>query len=347
LSPPRPRAWRRTLGAVGAALAVTAAASACGGGSGGIEKSNLTVGVVDGVGAATFELGVQQNYFQQNGLSISINHYPTDAQAETALQKGSIDIAFGDYSSFLNESSSNPVSGKVEVVGEGYDAGTNTIGLITANGSSLLTDALGGTDGVSGKIAGGDLDVDVPQSDSPEYLALANWAIDEQTPLSLSLAAQHIRAVGASTDGATTANTETTAVASGAVNAAVLQEPYLTQALESGKVTELADLDSGNVQNMPIAGYFALSTTAQNDPNTMAAFQAGLSSAQVLGESRIDVEKALTGAKLSADVAATAAIGSYPTAIVQANLSNVLSLMSFANLQIGLQDAATLTGSND
>jgi NitT/TauT family transport system substrate-binding protein len=345
LSPPRPRAWRRALGAVGAAQAGAAAASACGGGSGGLEKSNLTVGVVDGIGAVTFELGVQQHDFDQNGLSITLNHYSTDAQAEAALQKGAIDIAFGDYSSFLDESSSNPVSGKVEVVGEGYDAGANTIGLIAANGSSLLTDQLGGSSGVSGKISSGSLSVDVPQSDSPEYLALANWAIGEQTPLSLSV--HDVNAVGGTSDGASIASAEVSAVASGAVGAAVLQEPYLTQALESGKVTELANLDTGSVQNMPISGYFALTTTAQNDPNTMSAFQAGLSSAQALGESRVDVEAALAAAKVTSDVAATAEIGSYPTAIVQANLSNVLSLMSFANLQIGLQDAATLTGSNN
>jgi len=340
----RPRAWRRTLGAVGVTLAVTAAASACSGGNGGLEKSALTVGVVDGIGATTFELGVDQRDFSAHGLSISIQHYHTDNQAEAALQKGEIDFAFGDYSSFLdNDKSANPVASKVEVIGEGYDAGENTVGLVTTPGSHLLIQTLGGQGGVSASFADGSLSVDVPALDSPEFLALANWAILEQTPMNPG--SQHVKAVGASADGATTAQTEINDVVSGAASAAVLQEPYLTQALESGKVTELANLDSGTAENMPVAGYFALSTTADSDPNTVAAFQAGLATAQAIGASRVQVEAALAKANVSAEVAATAAIGNYPTSIVQASLSNVLTLMGSADLPIGTQDAASLTGS--
>lgn len=339
---PRPRAWRRTLGAVGAVLAVTAAASACSSGNGGIEKSSLNVGVVDGIGAATFELGVQQHDFDQNGLSITVSHFDTDAQAEAALQKGTVDIAFGDYSSFLNASHDNPVGGKVQVVGEGYDAGEDTVGLVTRTGSSLLDQTVNGPSGVSGDIAGGNLSVDVPAADSPEFLALANWAILEQTPLNQSM--QRVHPVGSTSDGATTAQTEIANVEQGSADTAVLQEPYLTQALESGKVAEIANLDSGNAANMPVAGYFMLSSTAKNDPNTIAAFQAGLSQAQALGGNRVQVESALTAAKLSPQVAATASIGNYPTSIVQASLANVLSLMGSANLNIGTQDATELTG---
>ena len=160
----------------------------------------------------------------------------------------------------------------------------------------------------------------------------------------MNQSSQHINASGTGTDGATTAATELAALQHGSVGAVVLQEPYLTQALESGQVAELANLDSGNTDNMPVSGYFALSSTATSDPNTIAAFQAGLAEAQAIGQSRVEVEAALTAAKLPSQVAATSSIGNYPTEIVQANLTNVLSLMSFANLQVGLQNAASLTG---
>lgn len=338
----RPRAWLRALGAAGVALAVAAAAGACSSGNGGIEKSDLNVGVVDGVGAAAFLLGQQQHDFEQNGLNISVQHFATDAQAEAALQKGTVDIAFGDYASFLNEDSSNPVGGKVQVVGEGYDAGENTIGLVAATGSPLLSEELAGSHGVSGGISAGSVTVDVPTADSPEYLALANWEIQEQTPMEFSPA--NITKAGTGTDGATTAATELAAVEQGTAGAAVLQEPYLTQALETGKVQELANLDSGNAENMPVSGYFALSSTVKNDPNTIAAFQSGLSAAQSLGDSRVAMEQVLTAGKLPAAVAATAELGNYPTSIVPANLENVLSLMGAAGLETGLQDAASLTG---
>jgi ABC-type nitrate/sulfonate/bicarbonate transport system substrate-binding protein len=65
---------------------------------------------------------------------------------------------------------------------------------------------------------------------------------------------------------------------------------------------------------MPISGYFALRSTVQKDPNTIAAFQAALTEAQSLGvqpgagRGRADPEQ------VSHEVAATTSIGNYPTA---------------------------------
>jgi len=335
------RGWRRTLGAAGGALALVATASACSSGSGSVEKPNLTVGVVSGIGAATFQVGVQQGDFSHNGLTVTIEPFATDSAAEAALQKGQIDVAFGDYSEFLNVATST-VATSVQVVGEGYDAGEDTIALVASTGSSLQNDQLSGTGGVAAQIADGTLSVDVPDLDSPEYLALANWEISEQTPLSLT--AEKVDATSNNQDGPTTAKTMISALASGSVSAAVLSEPYLTEAIETGDVTELANLDSGNADDMPIAGYFALSSTVQKDPNTIAAFQAGLAEAQTIGQSRVEVEAALVASKVSHEVAATTAIGLYPNGIVAANLTDVLSLMSSANLTTSGLSAASLTG---
>ena len=353
---PRPRAWHRTLGALGGVLVLAITASACSSGSGSPEKSTLNVGVVDGLGAATLGLGVSQHYFSDAGLTINIVPEATDAAAENALKSGSIDLALGDYSEFLNSgllssdgATTNPssVASTVQVVGEGYNAGENTIGLVVRTGSSLGSQSLTGSNGVVAEVAGtanSSVTVEVPDLASPEYVALANWAIAEQSPLDAG--GQHVKSASNNTDGATTAKTMVNAVLSGSAGAAVLQEPYLTQALESGAVTELANLDTGDADNMPVSGYFALQTTAKNDPNTIAAFQAALAKSQALGVSRVEVEAALTtsGSKVSKQLAATTAIGNYPIGIVAANLTNVLSLMTNAGLQISTLTSGTLTG---
>jgi NitT/TauT family transport system substrate-binding protein len=341
----RPRSWRRTLGAYGGALALVGGlTSACSSGDGSVEKPDLNVGVVTGIGAATFQIGLDQKLFEQSGLNVSLTPFSTDAAAESALAKGQIDIAFGDYSEFLDGQNS-PVATKLQVIGEGYDAGENTIGLVASTSSSLKNTSLNGTDGVAAQIANGSVSVDVPDLASPEYLALTTWAISEQSPLNLN--AQNVNAAGTNTDGPTTATAMINAVVSGSKGTAVLQEPYLTEAIETGKVTEIANLDSGNAENMPISGYFTLRDTATKDPNTIAAFQSALAQAQALGASRIAVESALTVAKVPPTVVATTAIGNYPTGIVAANLTNVLSLMGSANLQTSGMDAATLTGGTD
>ena len=334
------RGRRRVLGALGGALALVSLVSACSSGSGSVEKPNLNIGVVSGIGAAAFELGVSQNDFSHAGLTVNVTNFTTDAAAESALQKGDIDIAFGDYSEFLSSSTAT----SLQVVGEGYDAGTDTIGLVAPTTSSLTTDPLTGTTGVAALIASGNLSVDVPDLSSPEYLALANWAISQQSPLQQST--QRVNSAANNTDGAATATAEIGAVESGSVSAAVLEDPYLTQAIESGKVTEVANLDSGNATNMPLDGFFALRSTVQKDPNTVAAFEAALAQAQSIGASRVEVEQALVAEKVSHEVAATTSIGNYPTTIVAATLTNVLSLMSSANLQTSGLSAAALTGSS-
>ena len=335
------RGRRRILGALGGALALVGLVSACSSGSGSLEKPNLNVGIVSGIGAAAFELGVSQNDFSHAGLTVNVTPYATDAAAESALQKGDIDVAFGDYSEFLSSSSATTL----QVVGEGYDAGSNTIGLVAPTGSSLTTDSLTGKGGVAALIASGNLSVDVPDLSSPEYLALANWAIAEQIPLQQST--ERVNSVQSSTGGAATATAEISAVESGSVSAAVIQDPFLTEAVETGKVTEVANLDSGNAVDMPLDGFFALRSTVQKDPNTIAAFQAALAQAQSLGTSRVEVEGALVSEKVTHEVAATTSIGDYPTTIVAATLTNVLSLMSSANLETSGLSAAALTGSSD
>lgn len=340
------RAWRRKLGAFGGALALTGGlASACSSGGGAPEKPNLNVGIVSGIGAATFQLGnSQQNQlFNKQGLTLNVQTFATDSALESALQKGQIDIAFGDYSEILNSVAGSSSAAAVQVVGEGYDAGANTIGLVASTSSSLKNESITGDDGMAARIADGGISVDVPNLTSPEYLALASWAIAQQNPLGQ----QNVNAAENNQDGPATAAAMISAVISGSVNTAVLQEPYLTQAIESGKVVEVANLDSGNAANMPIAGYFALSSTVKKDPNTIAAFQTALSQSQALGASRVQVEAALTAAKVSAEVAATAAIGNYPTSIVTADIGNVLSLMGAANLAITNLDSGELTGTSD
>jgi NitT/TauT family transport system substrate-binding protein len=334
---------RRSIGALGAVAVLASAVTACSSGSGSLEKSNLNVGYVQGIGASAVSLGVSLNDFSAVGLNVTLKPFASDQAEEAALKSGAIDVALGDYTEFLDTSNS-PVANSVQVIGEGYDAGANTIGLVAATGSSLASEQLtGDRSGVSYDIAQGSTTVAVPTADSPEFVALANWLIDEQNPLGLGLSS--IRSVQSqTTTGAAAAQAMVNEVVSGSADTAVLQEPYLTQELESGRVTEIANLDTGNANDMPLEGYFALSNTVSSDPNTIAAFQDGLAEAQALGQSRVQIESALKASGVSADVAATTEIGNFPSGIVAANVSNILTLMGSAQVQTSNLSSSVLTG---
>lgn len=343
--PARSRARRTRLGALGLSLAVTATAlTACSGGSGSVETPDITVGYINSLGAAPFLLGIKQGLFNQGGLSVSAQAFNTDADLEAALADKKIQIALGDYTAILDNQNSK-VSSQVQVVGEAYDAGSDTFGLVAARDNSHLASEPG-TD-LAGSIAGADIKVSVPAFDSPEYVALAAWAMSEQSPLPFKMGTVHT--VTGDADPATTAKQTETAVTSGAVSVGVLQEPYLTDALESGKLVELANLSSGVAADMPVAGYFALTKFAQTNPNTIATFDASLAQAQALGESRVSIESALQAQAIKPELAATTQIGNFPSIVVPATIDNVLSLMNAAGLTIGTLSSGTLTGnaSND
>lgn len=343
LVPPRARTWRRSAGALGSVLVLASALSACSSGNGSLEKSSLKVGYVEGIGAATVTLGIAQQDFAHAGLTVTPQSFPSDAAEEAALKSGAIDIALGDYTEFLDTQSPSKVAGSIQVIGEGYDAGDNTIGLVAAKGAAIASQSLTGGSGVSAGIAAGLTDVDVPTLDSPEYVALANWQIAEQNPLPEGLSSIHpMQSSGTGSNAASQAMVN--GVNAGTAQATVLMEPYLTEALEGGKVVEVANLDTGNADDMPIDGYFALTTTVSSDPNTIAAFQEGLAQAQSLGDSRASVESALTKNGISQNVAATTVLGNFPSGIVAANVSNILSLMDAAQVQTGNLTSATLTG---
>ncbi|MBR7839159.1 ABC transporter substrate-binding protein [Actinospica durhamensis] len=339
--PTRPRARRRSLGALGLSLALAAVTvSACSSSSGSVETPDLKVGYVNGMGAATFLIGMKAGYFNQNGLNVSYQEYNSDVDLSKALKDGSVQIGLGDYTSVLDTQASGSIAGSVQVVGEAYSSGDDTIGLIARANSGLANEP---ATTVAAGIANAHVSVGVPTYDSPEYVALAAWAMSEQTPLQYKIGTVH--PVTGDPDPADTAKQIISAVSSGAYSTGVLQEPYLTQALETGKVVELANLSSGTAADMPISGYFALTKFTEQNPNTIATFDAALAQAQTAGSSRVAVEDALETQSMTNDLAVTVQFGNFPSTVVPATIDNVLTLMNGAGLSTGTLSSGTLTSS--
>ena len=339
--PTRRRARRTSLGALGLSLALAAVTvSACSSSSGSVETPDLKVGYVDGLGATTFLIGMKAGYFNQNGLNVSYQEYNSDVDLSKALKDGSIQIGLGDYTSVLDSQASGSVAASVQVVGEAYSSGDDTIGLIARSSSGLANES---ATTVAAGISGTEVSVAVPTYDSPEYVALAAWAMTQQSPLQYKLGTVH--PVTGDPNPADTAQQIITAVSSGADATGVLQEPYLTEALETGKVVELANLSSGTAADMPISGYFALTKFTETNPNTIATFDAALAQAQTAGASRVSIENALESQSMKDDLAVTAQFGNFPSTVVPATIDNVLTLMNGAGLSTGTLSSGTLTSS--
>jgi NitT/TauT family transport system substrate-binding protein len=103
----------------------------------------------------------------------------------------------------------------------------------------------------------------------------------------------------------------------GAINAAVLPEPFASGAEQAEGAVPLVDLDQGATTSFPIAGYVVTKQWAQQNPRTLAAFYKALEEGQQIADnSRADVEAAMehlpTPFNVSRETAAVMALDSYP-----------------------------------
>jgi ABC-type nitrate/sulfonate/bicarbonate transport system substrate-binding protein len=323
------------LGLAVAAVAVTAAAcSGNSGGPGGPDDANLRVGVIaDSIGAVPFDIGTStaNHSFIDAGLTITVQTYTSQSDELGDLTSGKIDVAYGEYAQFLNENSTLASNDNLRVISGGYDAGTDTIGLLTRRGGPLP--AWGPGNHINCK---GGTTIAVPSHEGTEYLALANWLQSVGSPLPTICDAIHE---------VPNPQDAIAQVASGKVSAAALQEPYVT----AGQITQglevAQDLATGNAAAVPVDGYFATKDFTVKFPRTTAIFAAVMARLQSSAGSRVAVETVLRNSDKALDsrVISAMQMGTYPSVVLPATLDIVFRLMSGAGMVNGQIDSVRLT----
>jgi NitT/TauT family transport system substrate-binding protein len=127
------------------------------------------------------------------------------------------------------------------------------------------------------------------------------------------------------------------ALKSGAIDAAVLPEPFASQAEQAYGVSTLADLNQGATSQFPIQGYAVTRQWAALNPHTLAAFDRALQQGQAIADAdRHAVEQAMEDLPmkpvplgLSKFTAAIMAVDNYPVGPVDpVRLQRVANVMS-------------------
>jgi NitT/TauT family transport system substrate-binding protein len=281
-----------------------------------IEQPNLTVAVVPAVDSAGFFVALHEGLFAAHGLNVTFkpaisSETVIDAQAldEPAER---IDISCGNYVSYLqaqqnydqgqrSSSINGPmVAADLDIFAEGSVMEPGTQGLYVMPGSRISTLA-----GLEGKTVG----VNAPGNIL--YLLVASVLADH----GLRVSGVHF-AYYALPDMAA-------ALKAGKIAAAVLPEPFGTQAEQSLGVTELADLDQGATAAFPVQGCAVTRQWAQAHPVTLAAFRAAFEQGQQIADAnRSIVEESMEALKaplgVSRVTAAMMALDSYPVGPVDA-----------------------------
>jgi NitT/TauT family transport system substrate-binding protein len=281
-----------------------------------LEATSLKIGTLPVVDAAALYIAQERGFFLDEGLKkVEIQTIQGGVFAIPKLVSGALDVSMVNYVSAVTAQAKHAAN--LRIVADAYQAKPGTFMLLAAKGSSVKEPAdLRGRRIAVVSLAG-----------------IATLAVETQLRTAgIPASAVHFAIMGLPE--------MTAALKTGRVDAALLSEPFITQAQTSIGASQVGDVMSGAMTDFPIAGWACSARFAANHPHTIAAFQRAMSKGQqVAAADRKAVERVLVlNAKLDQAVAATVTIGTYPLTLNLTRLQRVPDVM---------QDAGYLPGHFD
>jgi len=270
-------------------------------------EPDLNVAVVPAVDSAGFFVALHQGLFAAHGLHVKFIPAVSSETVINAQALNQIDVSCGNYVSYIeaqenynqgkrsSSASSGTVAANLDIFAEGSVMETGAQGLYVMPDSGIRTLA-----GLEGKIIG----VNAPGNIL--YLLAASALADH----------------GLSVSGARFAYYPLPEMAAmlkaGKIAAAVLPEPFASQADLSMGVTLLTDLDQGATVAFPVQGCAVTRQWAAQHPTELAAFRAAFEQGQEIADTdRAAVERAMESLHkplgVSRVTAAVMALDTYPT----------------------------------
>ncbi|MGC5012622.1 ABC transporter substrate-binding protein [Streptosporangium sp. DT93] len=320
-------ASRAVIAGVAAALAL----SACGGSdepaetaaanANGLEKTSLTIGALPIPDSASLYIANARGFFKDVGLTVKIEVVPGGAQAQQGLLGGTLDATQTNYvSTFLAVSKGN----KLKIIADMYQATPNSFNLMVPKDSTIKTpaDLKGKKIAVNSKQNIGTLAV---------TSVLKTHGLTESDVSFVEFPFPDMK----------------TQLENGTVDAAWMTEPHLTAVQKTIGAQKLADTMVDSTADFPIAGVVVTEKFANDNPNTVKAFQSAMGKAQQIAASdRKAVEEILpTYTKIDAATAAVITLGSFPTSLDETRLQRVADLMvEYGYLKESIQAKVILPG---
>lgn len=296
-----------TRGAATLLLAVPVI-SGCGGsdpgdkGGGGLEKSEIKIGVLPIADDAPVFLAEKNGYFKEQGLKVKTLIMKNGAEGLARLQSGAVDATFSSYPTVISAATNGL---KVKILVDGYAARKNMYSVMAMPESGIKTPA---------DLRGKKIAINNSKGLGPLLVesSLKAAAVD---PKSVKL----IQVPFPDMPGALQKKT---------VDAVWVDEPFHTQVAQRG-AKEVLDTASGSTENFPVAGYIAAQHIARQNPKTMAAFQRAMAKAQVVANDRRQVSRVLPSyTKITPELASIITVGQYPTSMNKTRLQRVADLMT-------------------
>ncbi|WP_067488144.1 ABC transporter substrate-binding protein [Actinomadura hibisca] len=311
-------------------LAAALALAACGGsddkkqtGPNGLEKTNLTIGLLPIADAAAVPLAQAKGYFKEEGLTVKLETVQGGATATKQVMAGSLDVSQTNYTSvFLARENGT----KVKVVADAAEAKPNLFNLMVRKDSPVKTAA----DLKGKKIA-------VNTLRNVGELAVA------ATLKAQGVAAKEVKFVEYPFPNMGPA------LQKGDIDAAWVTEPFITTGQSKQGLRTVADTMTGPTADLPIAGWQVSEKFAKENPKTVAAFQRAVLKGQKLAaENRREVQDIVpTYTKIDKDSVKVIVLPGYPTTLNPQRIQRVADLMKeFGYLRESTDAKTILVGSD-
>ncbi len=294
-------------------VAALLATAGCGVFSGGdskadvpLERTELSVGVGNPIDTAPLRVAVADGKFTAAGLTVNLVEINSD-QAIAKLSAGEIDVAFASDVSMFRAAAAGTA---LQLQGEAYTAGRNTMALVTLPGSDYTEP----TSKRSPKIA-------VNMLDDVGVLAARSVFATAGVDVAKIQFKQHAF------------DRMPQALQAGEADAAWMIEPYITRAEKELGASILADGGRGATLDFPMSSYASTGGFAKANTRTLAAFRKVLGDAQVRAADTAVVRDALpTFSDIDQTTAALISLGTYPVSLNGIRLQRVADLMHNSGL---------------
>ena len=266
------------------------------------EQSTITVGVVPTVESAPVFVAQSKGYFKEEGLTVQPRMIPGAVATVPQVLNGMLDLAQTDYTTVFRV---NEMGDKFKIVSSLHQAAPGSFAIVVNAKSKIRTV----TDLKRKKVA-------VQNLGGLESLALT--AVLKRAGLTSRDVVQVEKLYP----------DMLYAMGKGEVDAALLAEPFVTQARETRHTRIVADAMTQEFANLYTAGITATDKWISAHPRTLAAFQRALAKAQRLIASDPQQVRDLlpTYTRISKATTAGVALGSYPAQLDLTELQRVADL---------------------
>jgi NitT/TauT family transport system substrate-binding protein len=234
-----------------------------------LEKPDLNVAVVPALDSAGFFVALYGGLFEAAGLNVSFTPATSSDTVIADQVKGTYDITGGNYVSYIQAQQSGAAN--LDIFAEGSVMEPGTQGIYTMPDSKITSLA-----GLKGKTVA----INAPRNIL--YLLAASMMAEKGiNPRSVRFVDVPFPQMAAE-------------LKSGAIDAAVLPEPFASEAEQAYGAVPLVDLDQGATTSFPVAGYVVTKQWAARNPRTLAAFYRALEEGERIADtSRAAVERAM------------------------------------------------------